>query len=46
MGSNSAPLKYLKSHHVETRAMVADPIKSRDVKGWISGELGRPEQDN
>jgi hypothetical protein len=29
-----------KCHHVETRVTVADPIKSGDARGWISGELG------
>jgi hypothetical protein len=36
----------LKCHHAETRLMVADPIKSSAVTGWVSGELGRSEQGN
>jgi hypothetical protein len=43
-GVEQRSFECLKCHHVETRAMVADPIKSSDVRGWISGELGRPDE--
>ena len=45
-GFEKRTFECLKCHNVETRAMVADPIKSSEVKGWISGELGWSEHGN
>jgi hypothetical protein len=39
-GMEKRTFECLKCHHVETRATVADPIKSGDARSWISGELG------
>jgi hypothetical protein len=33
-----------KCHHSETRLLAADPMKT-GAAGWLSGELGRPEQE-
>jgi hypothetical protein len=41
-GMEKRTFECLKCHHSETREMVADPLQSEDVTGWISGELGRP----
>ena len=45
-GFEKRTFECLKCHHVEIGLTVADPIKSSAVKGWISGELGRPDEAN
>jgi hypothetical protein len=42
-GYENRTFECLKCHHLETRLMVADPIKSSAATGWLAGELGRFE---
>ena len=41
-GFESRTFECMKCGHTETRRLLADPIKSDAVVGWIKGELGSP----
>jgi hypothetical protein len=41
-GMETRAFECLKCGHRETRSIVADPMKTGNATGWISGELGKP----